>query len=290
MRQARSVFSYTENTLHSVYHPCFVTYCTLTLVFNKMSFFSLNSGCYHEVYKCTCCIFLQFLLTYYWHKQINTVLHGWQLRSKSCAVCQSSGLLESIRDWNVAMENVFACIWTMSDPVRRWALSKSSQRGIFLFLYSSADSSRQSLYTAQICKTLPDIHSDFLVMVLKLFTDTLLFTLLLMWMLWCICRHDTKTFSHLSAFFFFFFQNMDKTQLPSVTLIVGCGVSSLTLLLLIIIYVSVWRWDNLSAIGNIRQKIIQSLKVHDKCISVCLKKTLRSLSISLQSCLISNNQ
>ncbi|KAG9342703.1 hypothetical protein JZ751_015565, partial [Albula glossodonta] len=34
---------------------------------------------------------------------------------------------------------------------------------------------------------------------------------------------------------------MDKTLLPSVTLIVGCGVSSLTLLLLIIIYVSVWR-------------------------------------------------
>ncbi|KAM3873611.1 adhesion G protein-coupled receptor B1 [Diretmus argenteus] len=36
--------------------------------------------------------------------------------------------------------------------------------------------------------------------------------------------------------------NMDKTLLPSVTLIVGCGVSSLTLLLLIIIYVSVWRY------------------------------------------------
>ncbi|XP_073728459.1 adhesion G protein-coupled receptor B1 isoform X13 [Misgurnus anguillicaudatus] len=36
--------------------------------------------------------------------------------------------------------------------------------------------------------------------------------------------------------------NMDKNQLPSVTLIVGCGVSSLTLLLLIIIYVSVWRY------------------------------------------------
>uniref|UniRef100_A0A6Q2YG89 Adhesion G protein-coupled receptor B1a n=1 Tax=Esox lucius TaxID=8010 RepID=A0A6Q2YG89_ESOLU len=35
---------------------------------------------------------------------------------------------------------------------------------------------------------------------------------------------------------------MDKMQLPSVTLIVGCGVSSLTLLLLIIIYVSVWRY------------------------------------------------
>ncbi|XP_015248635.1 PREDICTED: brain-specific angiogenesis inhibitor 1-like [Cyprinodon variegatus] len=34
--------------------------------------------------------------------------------------------------------------------------------------------------------------------------------------------------------------SMDKLQLPSVTLIVGCGVSSLTLLLLIIIYVSVW--------------------------------------------------
>ncbi|KAF7646882.1 hypothetical protein LDENG_00181080, partial [Lucifuga dentata] len=36
--------------------------------------------------------------------------------------------------------------------------------------------------------------------------------------------------------------NMDKTQLPSVTLMVGCGVSSLTLLLLIIIYVSVWKY------------------------------------------------
>ncbi|KAL0962525.1 hypothetical protein UPYG_G00341230 [Umbra pygmaea] len=36
--------------------------------------------------------------------------------------------------------------------------------------------------------------------------------------------------------------NMDKNQLPSVTLIVGCGVSSLTLLLLIIIYVSVWKY------------------------------------------------
>ncbi|XP_043923226.1 adhesion G protein-coupled receptor B1 isoform X2 [Protopterus annectens] len=35
---------------------------------------------------------------------------------------------------------------------------------------------------------------------------------------------------------------MDKGLLPSVTLIVGCGVSSLTLLLLIIIYVSVWRY------------------------------------------------
>ncbi|MBN3271878.1 AGRB1 protein, partial [Polyodon spathula] len=36
--------------------------------------------------------------------------------------------------------------------------------------------------------------------------------------------------------------NMDKVLMPSVTLIVGCGVSSLTLLLLIIIYVSVWRY------------------------------------------------
>ncbi|XP_038615928.1 adhesion G protein-coupled receptor B1 isoform X4 [Tachyglossus aculeatus] len=35
--------------------------------------------------------------------------------------------------------------------------------------------------------------------------------------------------------------NMEKVAVPSVTLIVGCGVSSLTLLLLIIIYVSVWR-------------------------------------------------
>ncbi|XP_055981311.1 adhesion G protein-coupled receptor B1 isoform X2 [Sorex fumeus] len=36
--------------------------------------------------------------------------------------------------------------------------------------------------------------------------------------------------------------NMEKVIVPSVTLIVGCGVSSLTLLLLIIIYVSVWRY------------------------------------------------
>ena len=34
---------------------------------------------------------------------------------------------------------------------------------------------------------------------------------------------------------------MEKGATPSVTLIVGCGVSSLTLLMLIIIYVSVWR-------------------------------------------------
>uniref|UniRef100_A0A4X1SGF9 Adhesion G protein-coupled receptor B1 n=1 Tax=Sus scrofa TaxID=9823 RepID=A0A4X1SGF9_PIG len=36
--------------------------------------------------------------------------------------------------------------------------------------------------------------------------------------------------------------SMEKVAVPSVTLIVGCGVSSLTLLLLIIIYVSVWRY------------------------------------------------
>lgn len=36
-------------------------------------------------------------------------------------------------------------------------------------------------------------------------------------------------------------QNMEKAIVPSVALIVGCGVSSLTLLMLIIIYVSVWR-------------------------------------------------
>uniref|UniRef100_A0A8C5YWZ2 G-protein coupled receptors family 2 profile 2 domain-containing protein n=1 Tax=Marmota marmota marmota TaxID=9994 RepID=A0A8C5YWZ2_MARMA len=35
---------------------------------------------------------------------------------------------------------------------------------------------------------------------------------------------------------------MEKAPVPSVTLIVGCGVSSLTLLLLVIIYVSVWRY------------------------------------------------
>ncbi|KAK2511251.1 hypothetical protein Q9233_017108 [Columba guinea] len=38
------------------------------------------------------------------------------------------------------------------------------------------------------------------------------------------------------------YPNMEKVLVPSVTLIVGCGVSSLTLLLLIIIYVSVWRY------------------------------------------------
>lgn len=37
-------------------------------------------------------------------------------------------------------------------------------------------------------------------------------------------------------------QNMEKAAVPSVTLIVGCGVSSSTLLMLIIVYVSVWRW------------------------------------------------
>uniref|UniRef100_A0A8C6XF38 Adhesion G protein-coupled receptor B1 n=1 Tax=Naja naja TaxID=35670 RepID=A0A8C6XF38_NAJNA len=36
--------------------------------------------------------------------------------------------------------------------------------------------------------------------------------------------------------------NTEKVLVPSVTLIVGCGVSSLTLLLLIIIYISVWRY------------------------------------------------
>lgn len=47
-----------------------------------------------------------------------------------------------------------------------------------------------------------------------------------------------------TTIFFSNWQSMDpsKSQLPSVTLIVGCGVSSLTLLLLIIIYVSVWRY------------------------------------------------
>ncbi|KAF3840355.1 hypothetical protein F7725_019072 [Dissostichus mawsoni] len=57
----------------------------------------------------------------------------------------------------------------------------------------------------------------------------------------CIRLHDHSSF-HILCSFAFLFQNMDKTQLPSVTLIVGCGVSSLTLLLLIIIYVSVWRY------------------------------------------------
>ncbi|KAL8181570.1 UNVERIFIED_CONTAM: Adhesion G protein-coupled receptor B1 [Gekko kuhli] len=39
-----------------------------------------------------------------------------------------------------------------------------------------------------------------------------------------------------------YLKNTEKVLVPSVTLIVGCGVSSLTLLLLIIIYISVWRY------------------------------------------------
>ncbi|XP_023777373.1 adhesion G protein-coupled receptor B1-like isoform X1 [Cyanistes caeruleus] len=42
---------------------------------------------------------------------------------------------------------------------------------------------------------------------------------------------------------------MEKVLVPSVTLIVGCGVSSLTLLLLIIIYVSVWRTQVFPCLG-----------------------------------------
>lgn len=48
-------------------------------------------------------------------------------------------------------------------------------------------------------------------------------------------------------------QNMEKVAVPSVTLIVGCGVSSLTLLMLIIIYVSVWRWCPRGAGGALVQ-------------------------------------
>lgn len=57
-------------------------------------------------------------------------------------------------------------------------------------------------------------------------------------------------------------QNMDKLQLPSVTLIVGCGVSSLTLLLLIIIYVSVWRWEQVPHVGGL--KILSAINHMDK--------------------------
>uniref|UniRef100_A0AAX7UXV5 Adhesion G protein-coupled receptor B1b n=1 Tax=Astatotilapia calliptera TaxID=8154 RepID=A0AAX7UXV5_ASTCA len=55
----------------------------------------------------------------------------------------------------------------------------------------------------------------------------------------CVCD-SLSTFAILSHVNFD--SNMDKALLPSVTLIVGCGVSSLTLLLLIIIYVSVWKY------------------------------------------------
>uniref|UniRef100_A0A3B4G0D2 Brain-specific angiogenesis inhibitor 1-like n=1 Tax=Pundamilia nyererei TaxID=303518 RepID=A0A3B4G0D2_9CICH len=55
----------------------------------------------------------------------------------------------------------------------------------------------------------------------------------------CVCD-SLSTFAILSHVNFD--SIMDKALLPSVTLIVGCGVSSLTLLLLIIIYVSVWKY------------------------------------------------
>lgn len=64
-------------------------------------------------------------------------------------------------DWSDCKGNVVHCIWTMNDPVRRWALSKSSQQGISLLLYSSADSSCQSLYTPQIFMTLPTVGRVF---------------------------------------------------------------------------------------------------------------------------------
>uniref|UniRef100_A0A8C6NYF9 Adhesion G protein-coupled receptor B1b n=1 Tax=Nothobranchius furzeri TaxID=105023 RepID=A0A8C6NYF9_NOTFU len=51
----------------------------------------------------------------------------------------------------------------------------------------------------------------------------------------CVC-------DSLSTFAILAHTNLDSQLLPSVTLIVGCGVSSLTLLLLIIIYVSVWKY------------------------------------------------
>ncbi|XP_068094214.1 adhesion G protein-coupled receptor B1 isoform X2 [Hyperolius riggenbachi] len=55
----------------------------------------------------------------------------------------------------------------------------------------------------------------------------------------CLCDRLSSfaILSHISSD-----MNMEKVLVPSVTLIVGCGVSSLTLLLLIIIYVSVWRY------------------------------------------------
>ncbi|XP_077447013.1 adhesion G protein-coupled receptor B1-like isoform X1 [Stigmatopora argus] len=55
----------------------------------------------------------------------------------------------------------------------------------------------------------------------------------------CVCD-SLSTFAILARINFD--SIMDKALLPSVTLIVGCGVSSLTLLLLIIIYVSVWKY------------------------------------------------
>uniref|UniRef100_A0A673KMJ6 Brain-specific angiogenesis inhibitor 1-like n=1 Tax=Sinocyclocheilus rhinocerous TaxID=307959 RepID=A0A673KMJ6_9TELE len=58
-----------------------------------------------------------------------------------------------------------------------------------------------------------------------------------------VSRHGNQSADAGSSFVLFCSErNMDKSLLPSVTMIVGCGVSSLTLLLLLIIYVSVWKY------------------------------------------------
>uniref|UniRef100_A0A2K6NYE4 Adhesion G protein-coupled receptor B1 n=1 Tax=Rhinopithecus roxellana TaxID=61622 RepID=A0A2K6NYE4_RHIRO len=59
---------------------------------------------------------------------------------------------------------------------------------------------------------------------------------------WRGCRSPSMGAASLPAVSSHTPQNMEKATLPSVTLIVGCGVSSLTLLMLVIIYVSVWRY------------------------------------------------
>lgn len=57
--------------------------------------------------------------------------------SLSYNVCELLAPQKHQRDWSDGEENVAYCIWTMSDPVRRWALSKSSQQGDFsAFVFS----------------------------------------------------------------------------------------------------------------------------------------------------------
>lgn len=195
------------------------------------------------------------------------------------------------------------CIWTMSDPVSRGALSKSSQRGIFLcfciqvltapvnipttgphillcvcqhhcfvclFYFVSmhrSDSSSISMTVSHkvrviflkfrwsaiaICRCVKHTSCYFCNVLLREILQELLFRVFCccffsyLITIWIICLHFGQNIMHNFhlkplTFFCLLFQNMDKAQLPSVTLIVGCGVSSLTLLLLIIIYVSVWR-------------------------------------------------
>lgn len=149
--------------------------------------------------------------------------------------------------------NASRCAWTMSDPLIRGALSKSSQRGIFLCFCIQATYPPQTLASSGVSVSSIVLFVCFFYFVSMHRRVNHLFPVYSAENVECWKRNKSMIFTDaeseswgkkqrkLIPIFCLLFQNMDKTQLPSVTLIVGCGVSSLTLLLLIIIYVSVWR-------------------------------------------------